>query len=71
MLNLTYCLSDDMATDILTKALPKWKAITHTLTLGLRPVTHEGEWRILDLPQVEMAGCESDRTARRDHASDS
>ena len=37
VLNLTYCPSDDMAADIFTKALPKWKAITHALTLGLRP----------------------------------
>ena len=67
MLNLTYCLSDDMATDILTKALPKWKAITHTLTLGLQPVMHEGEWRILDLPQVETVGHKSNQTAHQDH----
>ena len=35
-LQLMYCPTDDMAADILTKALPKWKATFHTSTLGLR-----------------------------------
>jgi len=34
-LQLTYCPTDDMTADILTKALPKWKATIHTSTLGL------------------------------------
>jgi hypothetical protein len=35
-LQLMYCPTDDMAADILTKALPKWKATFHASTLGLR-----------------------------------
>ena len=34
-LQLMYCPTDNMAADILTKALPKWKATFHTSTLGL------------------------------------
>ncbi len=34
-LQLIYCPTDDMAADILTKALPKWKATFHTSTLRL------------------------------------
>src|SRR5216683_2606408 len=35
-LQLIYCPTDNMAVDILTKALPKWKATFHASTLGLR-----------------------------------
>lgn len=35
-LQLTYCPTDDMVADILTKALPQWKTTFHTSTLGLR-----------------------------------
>jgi hypothetical protein len=35
VLQLIYCPTDDMVADILTKALPKWKATFHTSTLGL------------------------------------
>ncbi len=35
-LQLIYCPTDNMAADILTKALPKWKATFHASTLGLR-----------------------------------
>ncbi len=35
-LQLVYCPMDDMTADILTKALPKWKANFHTASLGLR-----------------------------------
>ena len=35
VLQLIYCPTDDMAADILTKALPKWKATFHASTLGL------------------------------------
>ena len=38
-LQLIYCPTDDMAVDILTKALPKWKATFHASTLGLRSRT--------------------------------
>jgi hypothetical protein len=34
-LQLMYCPTDNMAADILTKALSKWKATFHTSTLGL------------------------------------
>ena len=33
---LTYCPSEDMTADTLTKALPKWKATIHNSSLGLR-----------------------------------
>jgi hypothetical protein len=33
---LIYCPTDDMVTDILTKALPGWKVKGHTAVLGLR-----------------------------------
>jgi hypothetical protein len=33
---LTYCPSEDMMADALTKALPKWKATIHNSSLGLR-----------------------------------
>src|SRR6266851_6136245 len=35
-INLIYCPTDDMTTDILTKALLGWKVVTHALGLGLR-----------------------------------
>jgi len=35
-ITLTYCPTDDMAADALTKPLPKWKATTHACTVGLR-----------------------------------
>ena len=35
-LKLVYCPTDDMTADILTKALPKWKASFHDSSLGLR-----------------------------------
>jgi hypothetical protein len=35
ILSLSYCPTDDMAADILTKPLPKWKVSFHTSTLGL------------------------------------
>ena len=37
-LTLTYCPTDDMTADILTKSLPKWKVSTHVCSLGLRRV---------------------------------
>ena len=35
-INLIYCSTDDMTADILTKALPRWKVVTHVLGLRLR-----------------------------------
>jgi hypothetical protein len=35
VLKIVYCPTDDMTTDILTKALPKWKVNYHLLSLGL------------------------------------
>lgn len=37
-IDLVYCPTEDMAADNLTKALPKWKANSHNLALGLRRV---------------------------------
>jgi len=37
-LMLTYCPTDDMTADILTKSLPKWKVSTHISMLGLHHV---------------------------------
>jgi hypothetical protein len=34
-LKMMYCPMDDMTADILTKALPKWKATFHNSSLGL------------------------------------
>ena len=38
IITLIYCPTDDMAADILTKSLPKWKVSTHVSNLGLRRV---------------------------------
>jgi hypothetical protein len=46
VLELIYCPTDNMTTDILTKALPKWKVSYHISSLGLHIVMHEGEWWI-------------------------
>jgi transposase InsO family protein len=35
-IDITYCPTDDMTADILTKALPRWKVACHVLGLGLR-----------------------------------
>jgi hypothetical protein len=35
-IKIVYCLTEDMVTDILTKALPKWKTSGHASTLDLR-----------------------------------
>jgi hypothetical protein len=35
-INVTYCPTDDMTADILTKALLCWKVACHVLGLGLR-----------------------------------
>jgi len=35
LIDLQYCLTDDMTTDILTKVLPCWKVMQHVLGLGL------------------------------------
>ena len=35
VIDLVYCPTDDMTADILTKALPQWKVICHSLGLGL------------------------------------
>ena len=35
-IKLVYCPSEDMVADVLTKALPKWKATSHSNALGLR-----------------------------------
>ena len=35
-IDVTYCLTDDMTADILTKALPHWKVACHVLGLRLR-----------------------------------
>jgi hypothetical protein len=60
-LNLTYCPTDDMAADILTKALPKWKVTTHTSTLGLRPCHAWGGVADFDLQRKpRQVGSESD-----------
>ena len=34
-INLSYCPTDDMAADAFTKALPKWRVVTHATTLGM------------------------------------
>ena len=34
LVSLTYCPTEDMVTDILTKPLPKWKVAAHIVTLG-------------------------------------
>ena len=36
VIKLSYCPTDDMVADILTKALPKWKVAAHSASLGLR-----------------------------------
>ena len=33
-INVTYCPTDDMTADILTKALPHWKVACHVLEIG-------------------------------------
>jgi hypothetical protein len=38
----TYCPTNQMVADILTKALPKWKVQFHNNLLGLCLITHEG-----------------------------
>jgi hypothetical protein len=35
-IELQYCPTEDMVADLLTKALPKWKAAVHTASLGMR-----------------------------------
>jgi hypothetical protein len=42
---IIYCLTNDMTADILTKALPSWKVMHHTMGLGLQCATfaHTGE----------------------------
>ena len=35
-INLSYCPTEDMLADMLTKALPKWKVAMHANTLRLR-----------------------------------
>ena len=35
IINLLYCLTEDMLADMLMKALPKWKVAVHANTLGL------------------------------------
>jgi len=35
LIDLQYCPTDDMTADILTKVLPHWKVMQHTLRLGL------------------------------------
>ena len=35
-INLVYCPTNNITADILTKALPQWKVICHSLGLGLR-----------------------------------
>ena len=34
-INLSYCPTDDMVTDVFTKALPKWKVVAHATTLSM------------------------------------
>src|SRR5260221_296069 len=34
-IDMVYCPTDDMTADILTKALPRWKVMCHSLGLGL------------------------------------
>ena len=36
VIDLVYCPTDDMTTDVLTKALPQWKVVCHSLGLGMR-----------------------------------
>jgi hypothetical protein len=47
---LTYCPTEDMTADVLTKALPTWKVARHVGGLGLRqgPTALAGEcWNII------------------------
>jgi hypothetical protein len=34
-IKIIYCPSEDMVTDVLTKALPKWKVVAHSNALGM------------------------------------
>jgi len=38
-INMVYCPTDDMMADILTKVLPRWKVMCHSLGLGLRQLS--------------------------------
>ena len=54
-LHLVYCPTDDMTADILTKALPKWKATYHVASLGLRHACR-GVADVV-LPEMWNGGC--------------
>jgi len=36
IIDFVYCPSEDQVADVLTKALPKWKAASHANALGMR-----------------------------------
>ena len=38
-IDLVYCPTDDMTADVLTKALPQWKVVVHSLGLGLHQLS--------------------------------
>ena len=48
-IDVTYCLTDDMTADILTKALLRWKVACHVLGLGL----HRASGGVLESQGVE------------------
>jgi hypothetical protein len=50
-ITLSYCPTDDMVADILTKALPKWKVVAHATTLGL----HRACGGVLDIESAADA----------------
>ncbi len=54
-LQLVYCPTDDMTMDILTKALPKWKANFHIASLSLRRAC--GGVVDVVLPETQNGGC--------------
>jgi len=55
LIDLQYCLTDDMTADILTKALPHWKVMQHVLRLGLRcPCRGVMELEQAGAPAVEV-----------------
>jgi len=55
LIDLQYCLTDDMTADILMKALPRWKVTQHMLGLGLgHPCRGVMELEQAGAPAVEV-----------------